>query len=94
MTIEEFLPIVIYVLVIVLLIILIVMGIKLLKVISKTDKLLTDVQDKVNSFNGIFRIIDVAGDKLSMGVTWITDCIISLINKFFKKRKEEEEDNE
>lgn len=89
MTFMEMLPMIIYILLIILLIILIILGIKLIFVVNKTDKLLTDVQTKVNSFNGVFKLIDMTGDKLSIIVTSFVDNIVSLINKLFKKRKDE-----
>ena len=92
MTFMEMLPMVIYILLIVLLVILIILGIKLIFVVDKTDKLLTDVQTKVDSFNGVFKLIDTASEKINIGVSAIVDTIISLISKMFKKRKDE--DNE
>ena len=90
MTFMEMLPMIIYILLIILLIILIVIGVKLIFVINKTEKILTDIQSKVDSFNGVFKLIDMTGEKLSIGVTAIIESIISLINKFFKKRKGED----
>ena len=91
MSFVEMLPIIIYMLLIVLLIILIVLGIKIILVVDKTDKLLVDIQDKVSSFNGVFRLIDLTGEKLSIGITSIIEGVISLINKIFKRKKEDEE---
>ena len=72
--------------------VLIILGIKLIFVVDKTDKLLTDVKTKVDSFNGVFKLIDTASEKINIGVSAIVDTIISLISKMFKKRKDE--DNE
>lgn len=91
MSFVEMLPIIIYMLLIVLLIILIVLGIKIILVVDKTDKLLVDIQDKVSSFNGVFRLIDLTGEKLSIGITSIIEGLINLINKIFKRKKEDEE---
>ena len=88
MNIVNILPVIIYILLIVLLIILIILGIKLIMVINKTDKLIVDVQNKVDSFNGIFKLIDLTSEKLSMGITIVAEWLINLINKVFKKRKE------
>lgn len=88
MTFMEMLPMIIYILLIILLIILIVLGIKLIFVVDKTDKLLLDVQNKINSFNGMFKLIDMTSEKISIGVSTIVESIISLINKLFKKRKD------
>lgn len=91
MNIIDILPVIIYILLIVLLIILIILGIKLIMVINKTDKLIVDVQNKVDSFNGVFKLIDLTSEKLSMGITVIAEWLISLINKIFRKRKENDE---
>lgn len=90
MNIVEMLPIFVNILLIILLIILIILGIKLILVVDKTDNLLVDVQDKVNSFNGIFKLIDLTSAKLSIGITSLIEGIINLINKIFKRKKEDE----
>lgn len=88
MTFMEFLPMIVYILLIVLLIILIILGIKVIIVVDKTDKLMTDIQDKVSSFNSVFTLINLTSEKLTNGVTTIIENIINLINKLFKKRKD------
>ena len=90
MTFIEMLPVIIYVLLIILLIILIVLGIKLIFVVDKTEKLLNDIQYKVDSFNGVFKLIDMTSNKISNGVSTIIENIIGLINKIFNKRKEDD----
>ena len=90
MTFMELLPMIIYILLIVLLVILIILGIKLLFVVDKTDKLLTDVQTKVDSFNGVFKLIDMTSEKINIGVSVIVDSIVNLISRMFKKRKDED----
>lgn len=88
MTFMELLPMIIYILLIILLIILIILGIKVIMVVNKTDKLLLDIQQKVDSFNGVFKLIDMAGEKINIGVSAIVESIISLINRLFRKRKD------
>lgn len=90
MTGMEILPIILYVLGIILLVVLIVLGIKMILFIDKADKLVTDVQDKVSSFDSIFRVMDFASEKLTVGITSVIDSFVKLIKKLFKKRKEEE----
>ena len=89
MTFMEFLPILVYLLVIVLLIVLIVLGIRLISVVTKTEKLLDDVQSKVSSLDNIFSIIDFTSAKLTTGVTSIIDTVVGFIKKVLKKRKDE-----
>jgi len=91
MTLVEFLPIAVYLLLIVFLIVLIVLGIKLIFIVDKTDKILADVQDKLGSFNTLFRIIDITSDKLTSGVASVFESVASLINRLFRKRREERE---
>ena len=67
---------------------LIILGIKVIMVLNKTDKLLLDIQQKVDSFNGVFKLIDMAGEKINIGVSAIVESIISLINRLFRKRKD------
>lgn len=88
MTFMEMLPMIIYLLLIVLLIILIVLGVKLIFVVDKTDKLLADIQTKVDSFNGVFKLIDMTSEKISIGVSTVVESIISFVNKLFRKRKD------
>lgn len=88
----EILPAIIYILLIVLLIILIILGIKLIISVDKIDKLLNDVQTKISSFDGVFRLIDLTSEKLSMGVTFIVEWLIGLINKLFKRKRDEEDE--
>lgn len=90
MTFMEFLPGIVYILLIVLLVVLIVLGIKLIIIVDKTDKLVTDIQDKVSSFNTVFSIISLASNKLTNGISSIVDGIINLFNKWFNKRKDED----
>ena len=92
MTFMEFLPGIVYILLIVLLIVLIVLGIKLIIIVDKTDKLVTDIQDKVSSFNTVFSIISLTSNKLTNGISTIVDGIINLFNKWFNKRKDEEDE--
>lgn len=93
MTFMEILPMIIYILLIILLIILIILGIKVIFVVDKTDKLVEDVNNKINTFNPVFKLIDLTSSKLTNGISSIVESIISLINKLFK-RKEEEDDYE
>jgi len=91
MTFMEALPMIVFLLLIVLLIVLIVLGIKLICVVDKTEKMLDDVQNKIDSFNGVFNLVDMASEKISIGVSTLVDSIISLVSKIFKKRKDIED---
>ena len=90
MTFMEVLPMIVYLLLIVFLIVLIVLGIKMIFVVDKTDKLLEDVQNKVSSLDNIFKLIDFTSSKLTTSVTSLIDTIFGFVKKIFNKRKEEE----
>ena len=91
MELMNILQVITYILVIVLLIVLIVLGIKMIFVVDKTDKLVTDLEEKLSSFDSIFRFIDFTSDKLTCGVSSLFESVAGLVNRLFKKRKEERE---
>ena len=91
MTFMEALPMIVFLLLIVLLIVLIILGIKLICVVDKTEKMLDDVQNKIDSFNGVFNLVDIASEKLNIGISSLVDGIINLVGKLFKKRKDIED---
>ena len=58
------LPIIIYFLLIILLIIGIILGVRAIQTLNKVDKVVDDVNDKVQSLNGFFNLIDFTTDKI------------------------------
>lgn len=93
----SFLPIVIYILLIVLLIIGIILGIKSIITINKVEKVVDDVNEKVESLNGLFQIVDFTTDKLVSITDKVIDGISTLASRLFlkkKKNKKEEDENE
>ncbi len=88
------LPIVIYFLLIVLLIICIILGIRFIITMKKIEGVVDDINDKVQSLNGFFNIIDFATDKISSIIDTIVNFITDRISWIFKKKKKEEETDE
>lgn len=92
----QFLPIIIYILLIIILVIGIILGIKSIITLNKVEKVVEDVNDKVQSLNSVFSIIDFTTDKLAL----ITDKVVEYISMIFtrlftsKKRKGEDENEE
>lgn len=90
------LPVLLYSFGIILIIVLIVLGIKLIFMINKLDKVVDNVSDKVNSLNGIFSFIDRTTDSLAMISDTVVNAIANFVFKIFKgrrkKNKKEEED--
>lgn len=76
----------------VLIVVLIILFIKLLYTTKKLDIILTDVQNKLNSVNGVFKVIDIVTDSISDLCDTIFLKTGSLIRKIFKKKKIEEEE--
>ncbi len=93
----SFLPIIIYILLIIILVIGIILGIKSIITINKVEKVVDDVNEKVESLNGLFHIIDFTTDKIVSITDRVVDTVSSLASKiFFRKRSEkikEEEKN-
>lgn len=90
----SFLPIVIYLLLIVILIIGIILGIQSINAMKKVNKVVDDVNNKVESLNGLFSLIDYTTDKLSTFSDMLVEGVSGIISKLFhrKKKKEEEYD--
>ena len=88
----EFLPIIIYILLIIILIIGIILGVKAVTMLNKVDKVIEDVNDKIQSLNGFFHIIDYTTDKISLATDKVIGTITSMFNKvlFSKKKKKKE----
>ncbi len=91
----SFLPIIIYILLIILLIIGIILGIKSIITINKVEKVVDDVNEKVESLNSLFQIIDFTTDKLVSITDKVVDRISLLASRLFfrKKNKKEEKEN-
>jgi len=92
----SFLPIIIYILLIIILIIGIILGIKSIITIKKVEKVVDDVNEKVESLNGLFHIVDFTTDKIVMLTDKVVDGLSGFASKlFFRKKakhnKEEEE---
>lgn len=91
----SFLPIVIYLLLIVVLVVLIVLGTESIKAMKKVNKVVDDVNNKVESLNGLFNLIDYSADILSSFSDKLVDGLSGIVSKLFhRKKKKEEEDYE
>ncbi len=94
MTLNEVLPIILYLLGSILLGILIVLGIKLINVMNKMEKVVDDINTKVSSLNGVFSIIDATTDKLALLSDRMVDSISLIIRKLFAKKKKNNKEKE
>jgi len=79
---------------IILLIVLLILGIRLIQVLNKVDRVVDNVEHKVNSFNGLFEIIDSTTDSLVMMTDKVSGAFSWIISKIFNSKNKKEEDYE
>lgn len=94
MELSALLPIIIYFLLIALIVIVIIFMVKLIITMDKINKVVDNVEQKVNSLNGIFNIIDIASNKVGALYGRVVDFATSAIEKLFLKNKDERKDEE
>ncbi len=88
------LPLIIYVLLIILLIIGIILGIRSIQTLNKVDKVVDDVNDKVQSLNGFFNIIDFTTDKIVSVTDKVVEGVSGLIGRIFKRKSNKNDEEE
>lgn len=86
---NEILLSVVLILAAILLAFLIVLCIKLLYTVEKTNIILTDVEKKLNSVNGVFDAIDNMKNAITTVGTTLFDHILHWINQIFNKKERE-----
>lgn len=89
-----FLPVLVYSLLSVLIVVLIVLGIRLLETVNRVNKLLDDVEKKMDSMNGLFNVMDFVTTKATVLTDTIASTIIGAVSNLVKKRKQKKEDVE
>ena len=89
---DMLLGIIIHIITIILLVIGVIIGIKLIGLLDYMHQVVENVEDKVNSLNGLFKVIN----SITTSVDLVGDKIVSIVsklgNKIFKRKKEEDED--
>jgi len=93
-TLNFILPVLLYTFGIILLVVLIVLGIRLIFILNKVDRVVDNIEDKVNSLNGTFSIIDKVTDSIAMFSDTIVNSIASLVFKIFKKKKKKKDEED
>ncbi len=88
---QVILPIVIYFLLIIILVVGIILGIKFIKTVTKIEKVVDDVNDKVESLNGFFHVLDFTTDKIVALTDTIVDKVSMFISKLFLNKKDKKD---
>lgn len=86
MTINEVLPVILYILGSVLLIALIILTIQLIVTTHKIDKIVDNITIKVKTLDDLFNVIGSVTGKFSAVTDRIVDSIALLIEKIFKRK--------
>ena len=90
-----FLPLVIYILLIILLVVGIVLGIKTIITMTKVEKVVDNVNEKVESLNSVFNLIDFTTDKIAGFNDRVIEVDGNLFNKvIFRKKRKRDDDYE
>ena len=95
----SFLPLVIYILLIILLIVCIILGIKTIITMNKVEKVVDNVNEKVESLNSVFNLIDFTTDKIAAFTDRLVEVAGSVFSKLLfrnknKKRKKDDYEEE
>lgn len=91
---QTVLPLIIYVLLIILLVIGIILGVRSIQTLNKVDKVVEDVNDKVQSLNGFFNIIDFTTDKIVSVTDKVVEGVSGLIGRVFKRKNTKNDEEE
>lgn len=93
-TLVTILPIIIDILLIILLVIGIILLIKCIRIIDRARDLLQNVEDKVNSLNALFSVVEMFNSKIALLTDKVTSTIESFITKIFNRKNKDEYDEE
>ena len=86
------LPVLLYIAGIILLIVLIILGIRLIQMLNKIDRVVDNIEGKVNSLNIAFDLVTKVSDSLSMVGETMIGLIASGVSKIFNRKNHNEED--
>lgn len=92
MNMAQTLPIIIYMLLIVLIVVLIIIGIKVIITMNKVEKVVDNIEQKVNSLNYIFGAIETTSMKFAGVYERALEFLTGLIEKLFAGKKIRKED--
>lgn len=88
MTVNEVLPVILYILGAILLVALIVLTIKLIVTMNKIDKIVDNITVKVGILDELFNVISMFTGKFAIVTDKMVDGLASLIEKLFKRKED------
>ena len=88
MTINEVLPVILYILGSVLLVALIILTIKLIITMNKIEKVVDNITVKVHTLDELFNVIGLVTGKVTAVTDKVIDTIASLVEKIFKGKED------
>lgn len=86
MTVNEVLPVVLYILGAILLVCLIVLTIKMIITMNKIEKVVDNITEKVRTLDKIFEVVGLVTGKVTVITDKIVDTASILIEKIFKRK--------
>ena len=89
---NEFLPIIVNILLIVLITIAIIIAIKLSKTMDKIDAMVEDVDYKLKSLDPVFDLVEGVSSKAGLIGDKFLGFVLSIANKLFKNKKGDKEE--
>ena len=91
MTVNEVLPIVLYILGAILLVTLIILTIKLIITMNKIEKVVDNITVKVKTLDSLFEMVGLVTGKFTAITDKIVDGVALLIEKIFKGKEDKNE---
>ena len=85
MTVNEVLPVILYILGAILLVALIVLTVKLIITMDKIEKIVDNITVKVKSLDGVFEVASLVTGKVTFITDKIVDFVSMIIEKIFSK---------
>ena len=86
------LPVLLYTAGVILLVVLIILGIRLIQILNKVDRVVDNVEEKVNSLNGLFDVVNKASDTLALVGESVVGTVAGFVSRIFNKKLKKEED--
>ena len=94
MTVNDVLPVVVYILSSILLVTLIILTIKVIITMNKIEKIVDNITVKIKTLDGVFSVIEIVTNKFTSITDKVIDVITSLIQKVFNSKGKEKDKNE